>query len=154
MITRLEQECEFMSMSIWCNVNLWVWRYNIMGMCIANPFYGNVDLHDPMWIVSCYWMEGNYKSIEWSIWWKTSRTEPKKNSIDFDLEKVGSLQPAPKHPFLFKRDINVREEEEVTFPLPQNRPQQAVTDLSLFQLNKSSYMSPSLNVWVKWELDS
>jgi hypothetical protein len=22
MITRLEQECEFMSMSIWCNVNL------------------------------------------------------------------------------------------------------------------------------------
>ena len=78
---------------------------------------------------------------------KKSRNQTiKKNSIDFDLEKVGSLQPAPKHPFLFKRDINVREEEEVTFPLPQNRPQQAVADLSLFQLNKSSYMSPSLNV--------
>jgi hypothetical protein len=28
MITRLKQECEFMSMSIWCNVNLWVWKYN------------------------------------------------------------------------------------------------------------------------------
>jgi hypothetical protein len=26
MITRLEQECEFMSMSIWCNVNLGVWK--------------------------------------------------------------------------------------------------------------------------------
>jgi len=24
MLMRLEQECEFMSMSIWCNVNLWV----------------------------------------------------------------------------------------------------------------------------------
>jgi len=44
MITRLEQECEFMSMSIWCNVNLWVWKSNIMGMCIENLFYGNIDL--------------------------------------------------------------------------------------------------------------
>jgi hypothetical protein len=34
MITRLEHECEFMSMSIWCNVNLWVWKYCIMSMCI------------------------------------------------------------------------------------------------------------------------
>jgi hypothetical protein len=45
--TRLEQECEFMSMSIWCNVNLWVWKYNIMGTCIENMFYENVDLHYP-----------------------------------------------------------------------------------------------------------
>jgi hypothetical protein len=44
MITRLEQECEFMRMSIGCNVNLWVWKYHIMGMCIKNSFYGNVDL--------------------------------------------------------------------------------------------------------------
>jgi hypothetical protein len=26
-------------------------KYNIMGMCIDNPFYGNVDLHYPTWIV-------------------------------------------------------------------------------------------------------
>jgi hypothetical protein len=43
-LTRLEQECEFMSISIQCNVNLWVWKYNIIGTCIENPFYGNVDL--------------------------------------------------------------------------------------------------------------
>jgi hypothetical protein len=48
MLTRLEQECEFMSMSIRCNVNLWVWKYNIIGTCIENPFYRNVDLHYPM----------------------------------------------------------------------------------------------------------
>jgi hypothetical protein len=53
MITRLEHECEFMRMSIWYNVNLWVWKYNIMGMCIKNPFYGNVDLRYPTWIVPC-----------------------------------------------------------------------------------------------------
>jgi hypothetical protein len=47
MLTRLEEEYEFMSMSIWCNVNLWVWKYNIMGTCIENPFYGNVDLCYP-----------------------------------------------------------------------------------------------------------
>jgi hypothetical protein len=50
MITRLEHECEFMSMSIWYNVNLWVLKYNIMGICIENPFYGNVDLRYPTWI--------------------------------------------------------------------------------------------------------
>jgi hypothetical protein len=44
---RLEQECGFMSMLIQCNVNLWVWKYNIMGTCIENPFYGNVDLYHP-----------------------------------------------------------------------------------------------------------
>ena len=27
MIMRLEQECKFMSMSIWCNVNIWVCKY-------------------------------------------------------------------------------------------------------------------------------
>jgi hypothetical protein len=48
MITRLEQEYELMSMSIWCNVNLWVWKYNIMGTCIENSFYGNVDLRYPI----------------------------------------------------------------------------------------------------------
>jgi hypothetical protein len=44
MLIILEQECEFMSMSIWCNVNLWVCKYNIMSTCIENPFYGNVNL--------------------------------------------------------------------------------------------------------------
>ena len=43
-ITRLEQECKLISMSIWCNINIWIWKYNIMGMCIEYPFYGNVDL--------------------------------------------------------------------------------------------------------------
>jgi hypothetical protein len=33
-----------MSMSIWCNVNVWIWKYNIMGMCIKYLSYGNVDL--------------------------------------------------------------------------------------------------------------
>jgi hypothetical protein len=47
MLTRLEEECKFMSMSIWCNVNIWVWKYNIMGTSIENPFYGNVDLCYP-----------------------------------------------------------------------------------------------------------
>jgi hypothetical protein len=47
MITRLEQECEFMGMLIWCNVNLWVWKYNIIDTCIENLFYGNVDLRYP-----------------------------------------------------------------------------------------------------------
>jgi len=46
-LTRLEQECEFMSISIQCNVNLQVWKYNIIGTCIENPFYGNVDLDYP-----------------------------------------------------------------------------------------------------------
>jgi hypothetical protein len=36
-----------------------------MGMCIKNLFYGNVDLHYPMWIVPSYWMECNYKYAEW-----------------------------------------------------------------------------------------
>jgi hypothetical protein len=36
-----------------------------MGMCIANPFYGNVYLRDPTWIMPCYWMECNYKSVDW-----------------------------------------------------------------------------------------
>jgi hypothetical protein len=53
MLMRVEQECEFVSMSIWYNVNLWLWKYNIMGMCIENPFNENVDLHYPIWIVSC-----------------------------------------------------------------------------------------------------
>jgi len=47
MLMRLEQECGSMSMLIQCNVNLWVWKYNIMGTCIENPFYGNVDLYHP-----------------------------------------------------------------------------------------------------------
>jgi len=44
LITRLEHECKFMSMSIWCNVNVWIWKYNIMGMCIEYPSYRNIDL--------------------------------------------------------------------------------------------------------------
>ena len=47
MIIRLEQEYEFLSRSILFNVNLWVWKYNIMGTCIENPFYENVDLCYP-----------------------------------------------------------------------------------------------------------
>jgi hypothetical protein len=31
---RLEQECKFMSMSIGCNINVWMWKYNIMRMSI------------------------------------------------------------------------------------------------------------------------
>jgi hypothetical protein len=31
-------------MPIWCNVNVWIWKYNIMGMCIEYPSYGNVGL--------------------------------------------------------------------------------------------------------------
>jgi hypothetical protein len=65
MITRLERECEFMSMSMWCNVNLWVWKFNIIDMCIEYLFYKNVDLRYPTWIVPCYWMECNHKSAEW-----------------------------------------------------------------------------------------
>ena len=53
MITRLEQGCEFISMSICCNVNLWVWKYKIIGMCIENSSYENVDLCYPTWIVPC-----------------------------------------------------------------------------------------------------
>jgi hypothetical protein len=44
LITRLEQECKLMSMSIWSNVNVWIWKYNIMGICIEYPSYENVDL--------------------------------------------------------------------------------------------------------------
>jgi hypothetical protein len=44
LITRLEHECKLMSMSIWCNVNVGIWKYNIMGMCIEYPSHGNVDL--------------------------------------------------------------------------------------------------------------
>jgi hypothetical protein len=43
-ITRLEHEYKLISMSIWCNENIWIWKYNIMGMCIEYPFYENVDL--------------------------------------------------------------------------------------------------------------
>ena len=49
MIMRLEQECEFITMLIWYNINLGVWKkINIMGTCIENLFYGNVDLHYPI----------------------------------------------------------------------------------------------------------
>jgi len=48
MITRFEQECEFMGMSIWYNINLCVCKYNIMDTCIENPLYENVDLRYPI----------------------------------------------------------------------------------------------------------
>jgi len=40
MITRLKHESEFMSMSIWCNVNLLVWKYNIIGSVLRICFMG------------------------------------------------------------------------------------------------------------------
>jgi len=38
MLTRLEQKCEFMSMSIWCNVNLWVWKI-ILWECVLRIYF-------------------------------------------------------------------------------------------------------------------
>ena len=38
MIMRLDHECEFMSKSIWCNINQWVWRYNIIDMYCESVF--------------------------------------------------------------------------------------------------------------------
>jgi len=31
-------------MLIWSNVNVGIWKYNIMGICIEYPFHDNVDL--------------------------------------------------------------------------------------------------------------
>jgi hypothetical protein len=36
---RLEQECKFMNMSIRCNVNVWIWKYNIIGMSIYENYF-------------------------------------------------------------------------------------------------------------------
>jgi hypothetical protein len=40
MITKLEQECEFISISIWCNVNLWGWKYNLWACVLRICFIG------------------------------------------------------------------------------------------------------------------
>jgi len=40
---RLEQECKHMGMPLWCNVNVRIQKYNIMGMCIEYLSYKNVD---------------------------------------------------------------------------------------------------------------
>jgi hypothetical protein len=44
LIMKLGQECKLMSMSIWSNVSVWLWKYNIVGMCIDLSSYENVDL--------------------------------------------------------------------------------------------------------------
>ena len=44
LITRLEHECKHTGMSIWRNVNVWIWKYNVMDMCTGYLLYENVVL--------------------------------------------------------------------------------------------------------------
>jgi len=76
-----------MGMPIWRNVNVWIWKYNIIDMCIEYLSYGNVVLRELYPYDSMIRKEHNYYFTKCHC----EKYREKNKSIGFGLEKAGSL---------------------------------------------------------------